>query len=63
MKKETCHICGDEITGKPIRRDNQVFCCESCVELWEEMSSIDLDEVCPNIPGAYCRVVTVAQLG
>lgn len=62
MRKETCYICGDE-ADEPIRKDGQIFCCETCLGLWEEMLSIDLDEVCPNIPGAYCRVGTVAQLG
>ena len=38
-----CVFCGDEITGRPIRREGQVYCSLDCVYTAAEVSS-DEDE-------------------
>ncbi len=41
---EHCAYCGDEIVAEAVRDDDRVFCCEECLDAFNEDSFDHMDQ-------------------
>ncbi len=40
----SCYHCGDEIIGKPIEKNDKLFCCNGCLTVYEILNENGLDQ-------------------
>lgn len=43
---DECYVCGKELEDDFKEEDGKKFCCEKCVEKYEEEEKTDQEEVC-----------------
>jgi hypothetical protein len=42
--EEFCAYCGEEIVGDGIRQNDNAFCCEECLDAYNEEAMLFLEE-------------------
>ena len=42
--EQFCAYCGDRVLGDAIRQKQNVFCCEECLDAYNEEALLFLDE-------------------
>ncbi|UCG50379.1 MAG: hypothetical protein JSW58_09185 [Candidatus Latescibacterota bacterium] len=42
--EEFCAYCGDEILGEVVRHDDNVFCCQECLDAYNDEALLFLEE-------------------